>query len=584
MDFFSILTLVGGLAMFLYGMDIMGDGLKQLSGSKLEMILGKLTSTRLKGFLLGLIVTGIIQSSGATTVMLVGFVNSGIMKLAQTISIIMGANIGTTVTAWILSLSGINGESFFLRLLKPTSFTPILAMIGILLNFVGKNDKRKDIGAILLGFSILMFGMDTMSGSMSALKDSPNFAQMMVMFSNPVMGILVGFVLTAIIQSSSASVGVLQALSITGAINFSTALPIILGENIGAALTPVLSSINGNTDAKRVAAACVHIKIISVIAVAGIFYLLNSFLNFSFMNDTVGTVYIAVIHTTFNVISTLLLMPFCNQIAELAKKTVKRKTEKKESELFDTLDERFLSMPSFAVEKCREVVCSMAEMSKDALIDSLSLITNYDKKLAETIRAREDEVDTYEDKTSTYLVHLAGNKMPETDSNEVTTLLHVVGDVERISDHSVNLIDVAQEIHDKNIEFSEEAKKEMSVISSAVCEILQLAVKALVDEDRAAAKMVEPLEQTIDKLKYEIKNRHIERLRDGKCTVEMGFVLSDFLTNCERVSDHCSNIAVCILEMAHNSMETHEYLSHVKNDGKNHFFEKYEEYKEKYKI
>lgn len=584
MDFFSILTLVGGLAMFLYGMDIMGDGLKQLSGSKLEMILGKLTSTRLKGFLLGLIVTGIIQSSGATTVMLVGFVNSGIMKLAQTISIIMGANIGTTVTAWILSLSGINGESFFLRLLKPTSFTPILAMIGILLNFVGKNDKRKDIGAILLGFSILMFGMDTMSGSMSALKDSPNFAQMMVMFSNPVMGILVGFVLTAIIQSSSASVGVLQALSITGAINFSTALPIILGENIGAALTPVLSSINGNTDAKRVAAACVHIKIISVIAVAGIFYLLNSFLNFSFMNDTVGAVYIAVIHTTFNVISTLLLMPFCNQIAELAKKTVKRKTEKKESELFDTLDERFLSMPSFAVEKCREVVCSMAEMSKDALVDSLSLITNYDKKLAETIRAREDEVDTYEDKTSTYLVHLAGNKMPETDSNEVTTLLHVVGDVERISDHSVNLIDVAQEIHDKNIEFSEEAKKEMSVISSAVCEILQLAVKALVDEDRAAAKMVEPLEQTIDKLKYEIKNRHIERLRDGKCTVEMGFVLSDFLTNCERVSDHCSNIAVCILEMAHNSMETHEYLSHVKNDGKNHFFEKYEEYKEKYKI
>ena len=584
MDFFSILTLIGGLAMFLYGMDIMGDGLKKLSGSKLEMILGKLTSNKYKGFLLGLIVTAVIQSSSATTVMLVGFVNSGIMKLGQTISIIMGANVGTTVTAWILSLSGINGESFFIKLLKPSSFTPVLAMIGILLNFVGKNDKHKDIGSILLGFAVLMFGMETMSGSVSGLKDSPQFSRMMVMFSNPLMGILVGFVLTAIIQSSSASVGVLQALSVTGVINFATAMPIILGANIGTALTPVLSAINGNTDAKRVAVSCVYIKVISVVITAGIFYMLNAFINFSFMDDTVGVVYIAVIHTAFNVIATVILMPFCSWIADLSKKTIRRKTAKKENEIFDTLDERFLSMPGFAVEKCREVVCEMAELSKKSFIDSLSLLNNFDKKLASGIRESENEVDTYEDKTSTYLVHLASSKLSDSDSREVTKLLHVVGDVERISDHAVNVIEVAQEIHDKNIVFSEKAQKEIETITSAVTEILTLAVKALNDEDRVAAKKVEPLEQTIDKLKHDIKNNHVERLRSGQCTMEMGFVLSDLLTNCERVSDHCSNIAVCILEMAHNSLETHEYLSHVKNDGINHFFEQYEEYKEKYKL
>lgn len=584
MDFFSILTLIGGLAMFLYGMEVMGDGLKQLSGSKLETILSKLTSTRFKGFLLGLIVTSIIQSSSATTVMLVGFVNSGIMKLSQTISIIMGANIGTTVTAWLLSLSGINGDSFFIQLLKPSSFTPVLALIGILLNLAGKDDKRKDVGSILLGFSVLMFGMETMSGSMEGLKNSEQFAKMMLMFSNPVMGILVGLGLTAIIQSSSASVGILQALSMTGTISFATALPIILGANIGTTITPVISSINGNTDSKRVAAACVEIKLIGVVIAAGVFYLINVFKPFPFMNDRVGVAYIAIIHTVFNILSTIVLMPFSNQLAELAKKTVKRKTEKRQSEIFDTLDERFLSIPGFAVEKCREVVCEMADMSKNSFVEALGLMKNFDKKVAEKIHESEDTVDVYEDKTSTYLVHLAGSKLSDYDSREVTKLLHVVGDVERISDHAINVIDVAKEIHEKNIVFSEKAQKEIETISAAVCEILELAMKALRDEDRAAAKNVEPLEQTIDKLKYDIKNNHIERLRDGQCTIEMGFVLSDFLTNCERVSDHCSNIAVCILEMAHNSLETHEYLSHVKNDGKNHFFEKYDEYRKKYKL
>lgn len=585
MDFFSVLTLMGGLAMFLYGMDVMGDGLKKLSGSKLEIILEKLTSNRVIGFLLGLAVTAIIQSSGATTVMLVGFVNSGIMKLSQTIGIIMGANVGTTVTAWILSLSGINGENFFLRLLKPTSFTPILAMVGILLNFVGKSDKQKDIGSILLGFSVLMFGMDTMSGSMSALKDSPSFAKVLVMFSNPIMGILVGFAVTAIIQSSSASVGVLQAISITGAITFKTALPMILGANIGAALTPMLSAINGNINAKRVAAACWYIKIISVVVIVGVFYGLNAIFNFSIMNDTVGAVYIAVIHTVFNLLATIILLPFGKQIVKLSKRTVGYKKEKDKADIFDTLDDRFLSTPGYAVEKCRELVCNMADISKNVLLESINVLLNdFDKKKVSEIIENEALVDTYEDKVSTYLVKLASTKTSDQDGKMVTHLLHVVGDMERISDHAVNIIDVAKEINEKNIDFSVVAQKEIKVITSAIEEILELTTKAFTTGDRELAKYVEPLEQTIDRLKFKIKNNHIKRLQEGMCTIELGFVLSDLLTNCERVADHCSNIAVSILELKHNSMETHEYLSQVKNDGRNDFFKLYDEYKEKYSL
>ncbi len=584
MDFFSILTLIGGLAMFLYGMDIMGNGLKKLSGSKLETILQKLTSNRFMGLLLGLGVTAVIQSSSASTVMLVGFVNSGIMKLSQTISIIMGANIGTTVTAWILSLSGINGESFILRLFKPSSFTPILAAIGIILNFVGKSDKQKYIGSIFLGFSVLMFGMETMSGSVSDLKDSPQFSKLLIMFSNPVIGILIGFLLTVVIQSSSASVGVLQALSMTGVINFSTALPIILGDNIGTTITPILSAINGNADAKRVAACCMYIKIVSVVIVAGGFYLLNAFLDFSFMSDTVGTVYIAIIHTAFNVISTVILMPFCDWFAHFAEKTVKGREEKSKSDIFSALDMRFLQVPGFAVEKCRELVNQMAQLSKESILTSLQMIDSFDKKKIAKIMENEDLVDTFEDKISSYLVLLAGSDLSDKESKEVTKLLHVIGDVERISDHSVNVAEAAQEIHEKNIIFSDDARKEISIITDAVSEIITIATDALVNDDSETAKMVEPLEQIIDKLKLKIKNNHIKRLRDGNCTVEMGFVLSDLLTNCERISDHCSNIAVCLLEIADNSFEAHEYLSHVKNDGENDFFRMYNDYKEKYRI
>ncbi len=584
MDFFSVLTLFGGLALFLYGMDIMGESLKKLSGSKLEVILEKLTSNKLKGFLLGAAVTAVIQSSGATTVMLVGFVNSGIMKLSQTISIIMGANLGTTVTAWILSLSGINGESFFLKLLRPSSFTPVLAMIGIILSFTAKRDKQKDIGSILLGFSVLMFGMETMSSSMSGLKDSPVFAKLLMMFSNPVMGVLAGFVLTAVIQSSSASVGVLQAISITGAVSFKVALPLVLGANIGAALTPVLSAINGNTNAKRVAAACVYIKIVSVVIVAGAFYLANAIFGFSIMSKTVGAVYIAVIHTVFNILATLVLMPFSDKIEKTAKALVKEKREKRKIDVFDTLDERFLLTPGYAVEKCNELVGKMADISRTTLFASLDLLRNYDKNVAEQIEEEETTVDMYEDKISTYLVHLALGKLSEKDSKTVTQLLHVVGDLERISDHAVNIKNVAREVFEKGIEFSKDAEREIGVMQGAVLEILDVSVEAFKEGDRELAKRVEPLEQTIDDLKKAIKDNHIGRLRDGLCTIEFGFVLSDLITNFERVADHCSNIAVSILELKHNALDTHEYLNQVKNEGRNGFFELYKEYSDKYAI
>lgn len=583
MDFFSILTLTGGLALFLYGMNVMGDGLKQLSGGKLESVLGRLTSTRLKGFFLGFAVTAIIQSSSATTVMLVGFVNSGIMKLGQTISIIMGANVGTTVTAWLLSTTGISGDSFFIRLLKPSSFTPVLAAVGVVMTMSAASDKKKNIGTILIGFAVLMFGMETMSGSMDGLKDSPSFARMLIMFSNPVMGILSGTILTAIIQSSSASVGILQALSATGVIPFSTAIPIILGQNIGTTITPIISSINGNTDSKRVAMACLYIKMIGVIIVSVIFYTLHSIMSFAFMSLYSSAFSIAVIHTLFNIFSTIVLMPFCSLIEKLTIVTVRGKSDE-QSDAFHTLDERFLSMPAFAVEKCRLLVSDMAEISKNSLFDAINTVDKYDNSVDKSIVEREAEVDLYEDKTSSYLLKISARQLTQKDSREVSQLLHVIGDVERISDHAVNVLEVAREIHDKNIVFSEDAVHELGIITSAVREVVSLATEALVKQDLNIAKKVEPLEQVIDKLKYKIKNHHIKRLREGDCTIEMGFILSDLLTNYERVADHCSNIAVCLLEIDNNSFETHEYLNHVKQDGENEFFEQYDLYKKRYSI
>ncbi len=582
MDIFSILGLIGGLALFLYGMDLMGDSLKKLAGGKLESILARLTSNRIKGFLLGFAVTAIIQSSSATTVMLVGFVNSGLMKLGQTISIIMGANIGTTVTSWLLSTADIKGTATLFKLLKPDSFTPILAAIGLLMAMTAKNDRKKNTGAIFMGFAILMFGMDAMSGAVEGLKDNEAFTNILTMFgNNPVMGILVGTLFTAIIQSSSASVGVLQALSLTCVIPYSTAIPVILGQNIGTTITPIISSISGNTDSKRVALSCLYIKMIGVVVVSGIFYLLNSFVGFGFMADRATAVNIAVVHTLFNIVSTIILLPFCSLIEKLAIKSVKSKA-KEETDVFDTLDERFLSIPAFAVEKCKDLVGNMLMISVEAFEKAVGLLNNYDKSVYEDIAELEQMVDKYEDKTSTYLVKIAANQMSAKDSRAVTELLHCIGDIERISDHALNIAKAAKEINDKDVAFSAKAKEDIAIIIAAVKEILGITSNSLITNDVELAKRVEPLEQVIDRLKRKIKHGHISRLRSGDCTMELGFILSDLLTNLERISDHCSNIAVCLIEINHDSMETHEYLNRLKSGEIKEFAEMYEAYKAQY--
>ncbi|MBQ8636892.1 MAG: Na/Pi cotransporter family protein [Clostridia bacterium] len=585
MDIFNILGLIGGLVLFLYGMDLMGDSLKKLAGGKLESILARLTSTRWKGFLLGLVVTAVIQSSSATTVMLVGFVNSGIMNLGQTISIIMGANIGTTVTAWLLSTADINGTAMIIRLFKPESFTPILAAIGFIMIMTAKVDTKRNTGSILIGFAILMFGMDAMSSAVEVLRDNESFTNVLIMFSNnPIMGILAGTLFTAIIQSSSASVGVLQALALTCAIPYSTAIPVILGQNIGTTITPIISAISGNAESKRVAFSCLYIKMIGVIVVAGIFYLLNSFADFGFMTRNVSAIDIAAIHTLFNILSTVVLLPFSSLIEKLSVKTIKAKKDEHKLDVFDTLDERFLHIPSFAVEKCKDLVCDMAKISLNTYTIAVELIENYSNEKFNEIAKLEEMVDKYEDKTSTYLVKITGNEMSSKDSRVVTELLHCIGDIERISDHALNIAEAAKEISDKEITFSEKAKKDIYIISSAVSEILCLAIDALTNENVDICKKVEPLEQVIDRLMRKIKNSHISRLRQGDCTIELGFILSDLLTNLERVADHCSNIAVCIIEINRNSFETHEYLHQLKDSNEKEFSDMYESYKKKYYI
>ena len=584
MDIFTILSLIGGLAMFLFGMDLMGDSLKKLAGGKLESILSKLTSAKWKGFLLGLVVTAIIQSSSATTVMLVGFVNSGIMKLGQTISIIMGANIGTTVTSWLLSTADIQGTAILLKLLKPESFTPILALVGLLMTMTAKTDKRRNTGNILIGFAILMFGMEAMSSSVEGLRDNQSFISILTMFSNPIMGILVGTLFTAIIQSSSASVGVLQALALSCVIPYSTAIPVILGQNIGTTITPIISSISGNTESKRVAFTCLYIKIIGVVVVTGVFYALNHVIGFEFMSARASAFNIAVIHTLFNILSTVILIPFCSLIEKLAVKTIKSKENERELDVFDTLDERFLDVPAFAVEKCKELVCDMAQISGDAYKKASALLENFDQSIFDEVKSLESKVDKYEDKTSTYLVKIAEQQISAKDSKTVTELLHCIGDLERISDHALNIAEAAKEVYDKEISFSDKAKQDIALINEATSETLALAIRSLAEENLEVAKNVEPLEQVIDRLKRKIKNGHISRLRQGDCTMELGFILSDLLTNFERISDHCSNIAVCVIEIAHDSFETHEYLSQIKSGAETEFGEMYEAYKQKYFI
>lgn len=582
MDIFLILSLIGGLSIFLYGMHIMGDSLEKQSGSKFKHILETLSSSPLRGLLLGAGVTSIIQSSSATTVMVVGFVNSGIMKLRQAIGIIMGANIGTTITAWILSLTGIQGDSLLINLLKPTSWSPILALVGVIFILFLKNSKKRDIGTILIGFAILMFGMTAMSSAVKPLADIPEFTNILTLFSNPLLGVLVGAVFTGIIQSSSASVGILQALSITGSITYATAIPIILGQNIGTCVTALLSSIGTNKNAKRAAIVHLYFNLIGTIVFLALFYTLNSILNFTFIDSIINPVGIAVVHTIFNVLSTLVLLPLTKQLEKLACFTIKsRESGPDEIQL---LDERFLSNPSFAIVQCRTLTNSMAETVHDSLLLSLDTINNYNEVNAQKILDSEAKVDMYEDKLGTYLVKLSGKELSDKDSREASKLLHCIGDFERISDHCTNLLEVSQEIHDKNITFSPEANKDLNVMYSAIREIIDVTIKAFIDDDLYLASEVEPLEEVIDLLNIQIKSRHINRLQKGACTIEMGFVFADLLANLERISDHCSNVAVSIIQINKNSFDTHKYLNSLKSSGETTYSKLYEEYKNKYSL
>lgn len=579
MDIFSVLSLLGGLALFLYGMNAMGAGLEKISGGKLESILQKMTNNPLKGVLLGAGVTAIIQSSSATTVIVVGFVNSGIMKLSQAIGIIMGANIGTTVTAWILSLSQIEGESFFLNLLKPDSFSPILALIGVALIMFSKDGRKKDIGGIFAGFAVLMFGMSAMSDAVKPLADVPEFANILLMFSNPVLGILAGAVLTAIIQSSSASVGILQALTITNGITYGSAIPIILGQNIGTCATALISCIGARKNAKRAALVHLYFNIIGSIVFLTVFYGANAIFKFSFIDQSIDAANVAVIHTMFNVFSTVILLPFNKGLEKLAKLTIR---EKDSEQTGPVLEERFLNTPAFAIEQCKNETVKMAILARDTLIDAISVIGAYDVKKAAMIEENEKMIDLYEDKLGTYLVKVSSRSMTEEDSREASKLLHSIGDFERIGDHAVNILRVAKEMRDKNVHFSDQASTEICVMTNAVTEILNLTVEAFEANDLSLAAKIEPLEQVIDGLKAEIKMRHVARLKDGTCTIELGFILSDLITNYERVSDHCSNIAVCLIQIKNSALDTHGYLDEIRSADNVEFNNYFKEYKGKY--
>ncbi len=567
MDIFGVFALVGGLALFLFGMDAMGKGLEKLSGGRLERLLEKLTSNRLKAVALGTLVTGIIQSSSATTVMVVGFVNSGIMKLTQAVGIIMGANIGTTITSWILSLSSIEGDSFLLKLMKPSSFAPILALIGIILLMFCKSEKKKNIGTILVGFAILMTGMDQMSAAVKPLKDVPEFTNILLMFSNPILGMLAGLVLTAVIQSSSASVGILQALCVTGAVPFGTALPIIMGQNIGTCVTAIISSIGTSKNAKRAAAVHLFFNIIGTAVFMIAFYTINAFMPFEFLNTPADAAGIATVHSLFNIGATLLLLPFGNQLVKLATWVIKDSKEDQEKEnIFKALDVRFLDTPSIALEQCKKLTDDMARITKDSLFGAIELLDNYSAKREKELVDMETLVDRYEDEVGAYLMKVNSRDLSNKDSHTVNTLLHSIGNWERISDHALNICDAAREIHEKKISFSRAATEELAVYTRAIKDILNMTVEAFEYDDISMAKKVEPLEEVIDDINLMIKNRHVQRLRAGECTIELGFVLNDILTNYERVSDHCSNVAVTIIQTEDYDVEAHQYIGRLKDE------------------
>lgn len=582
MTVFDILSLIGGLALFLFGMQLMGNALEKKAGGQLKNILEKMTDNPFKGFFLGMVVTCVIQSSSATTVMVVGFVNSGIMNLRQAIRIIMGANIGTTITAWILSLSGVEGDAWFVQIFKPDSFVPVLALIGIFFFMFMKNHKKKDTGLILLGFATLMTGMSAMSDAVAGLKDVPEFANILTLFNNPILGVLAGAVLTAIIQSSSASVGILQALSSTGAVSFGSAVPIIMGQNIGTCVTALLSCIGANKNAKRTAVVHLYFNLIGTAVLLTAFCIAKAVFDLRFLDSMqIDEFWIAIVHSAFNIICTVIWFPFTRLLEKLACLTV-RDTEAKEK--YEMLDERLLATPAVAVERCKTVAGAMAEISVDTIHKAFKLLNDFNAEDHEAVLKGEDKVDRYEDRLGSYLVKVSSLELTDDDSIEATKLLHTISDFERISDHSVNILSSAEEINEKKLKFSGDAKKELSVLINAVSEIVDLAYDSFVNENLDSATQVEPLEQVVDKLKDTIKSQHISRLQKGECTIELGFVLTDLLTNLERVSDHCSNIAGCMLEMAHKDMAIHKYLRSVKSGDGQEYRHYYDYFSMKYNI
>nr|WP_296437582.1 Na/Pi cotransporter family protein [uncultured Acetatifactor sp.] len=580
MDIFNGLTMIGGLSLFLFGMNIMGQALERRAGGKLRALLGKFTTGRAAGLLTGLVVTAVIQSSSATTVMVVGFVNSGLMTLRQAVNVIMGANVGTTVTAWILSLAGIDSGSWYIRLLKPSSFTPLLALAGIVLYLFCRGEKKKDTGMIFLGFATLMFGMETMSGAVSGLGEVPAFRSLFVMFENPLLGVLAGAALTAVIQSSSASVGILQALAVTGQVTYGAAIPIIMGQNIGTCVTAMLSSVGANKNAKR--AAMVHLAFncigtavwISVFSVArGIFHL-------HFLEESASLLGIAASHSVFNILCLLLILPLSDVLEKLVTKLVPEERRKEE---YMELDERLFAAPSIALERCHRVTGSMAQMSVASLKEAINTLGSLTPELAAAIRLKEEKTDYYEDILSTYLVKLSALQISAADSTEAAKLLKTIGDFERISDHAVNLLGAAEEMAQKERSFSPAARRELEVLCGAVEEILDLSLEAFLEQDLEAAAAVEPLEQVIDRLKEQMRTRHILRMQQGGCSITAGFVWSDMLTDLERTADHCSNIAGCMLDMARQDLSLHEQLRKFR-DGSREFDRKFRAYEEKYAL
>lgn len=586
MDIFGVLTLIGGLALFLYGMNVMGAGLEKMSGGRLERVLESLTSNPIKAVLLGAGVTAVIQSSSATTVMVVGFVNSGIMKLSQAIGIIMGANVGTTITAWLLSLTGIEGGSFFVQMLKPSSFSPILAMIGIIFIMSGKSDKKRDIGEILLGFTVLMFGMDAMSGAVKPLADVPEFTNLLTMFQNPILGVIAGALLTAIIQSSSASVGILQALSVTGGFTFGSAIPIIMGQNIGTCVTAMISAIGANKGAKRTAFVHLYFNLIGTIIFLVLFYAGNAIFSFPFTNDVVGAADIALVHSIFNIFTTVILLPFTKTLERLAYLTIPKTEDEKKTadDVFVILDERFLSSPAFAIEQCRSLVSQMAEMTKESFLEAMSVLTDYSEEKVADVIDKENRVDTYDDKISAYLTRLSSENLSYSDSLRVTSLLHCITDFERISDHAINVVECAQQMNKDDLEFSKKGKEEMLLYGKAIEDILSRTTAAFVQNDQALAHTVEPLEEVIDELNKDVKKHHMKRLRKGKCTMELGLVLSDLAMNYERVADHCSNIAVYMMQLKDTQLEEHSFTDQLDEAESAEFTRLLAEFGEKYSL